>query len=307
MSSSPLDNPRLFRHVLEDLPAGIYIVDGERRIRFWNHGAEHLTGHLAHEVVGHVLEDAVQACDRCGNSLTGDHCPVTMTLARRQPQQCAAYYLHKNGHRTSVRIRTRPILEYGDTIGGATVLFQEAFTYHEETGAAAMYGCLDAISGIPSQRLTRAVLNACMAGMEESHGGFGLMRYRMLGLDEFRSKHGPQLVAPFLRTAAHTLRCSLDAENFLGCWDENEFLAVLPSESPLMVAMKAEILWNLLRHSEVLWWGDHFAIDAAVSYKMAAPGDNLKQLLQEMKPSHSSAMAQAAAAGAADNSRISRG
>ena len=70
MSSNLLDNPKLFRHVLEDLPVGIYIVDRERRIRFWNRGAEHLTGHLAHEVVGHVLEDVVQACDRRGNSLS---------------------------------------------------------------------------------------------------------------------------------------------------------------------------------------------------------------------------------------------
>ena len=49
--------------MVEDLPVGIYIVDRERRIRFWNRGAEHLTGHLAHDVVGRVLEDVVQVCD----------------------------------------------------------------------------------------------------------------------------------------------------------------------------------------------------------------------------------------------------
>ncbi len=84
MLSNLLDNPKLFRHVVEDLPVGIYIVDGERRLRFWNHGAEHLTGHLSHEVVGHVLEDAVQACERRFNSLSGEHCPVTVTLSQWQ-------------------------------------------------------------------------------------------------------------------------------------------------------------------------------------------------------------------------------
>ncbi len=43
MLSNPLDNPKLFRHVLEDLPVGIHIVDGERRIRSRNHGAENPT------------------------------------------------------------------------------------------------------------------------------------------------------------------------------------------------------------------------------------------------------------------------
>src|SRR5271157_4939770 len=121
-----------------------------------------------------------------------------------------------------------------------------------------MYGLLDATTGIPSRRLTRAVLNECMAGMEESHLGFGLLRIRVLGLEEFRAKHGPQSVVPFLRAAAHTLRRSLDAENFLGCWVENEFLGVLPSASPMTVATTAETLWNLLHQSEVSWWGDRF-------------------------------------------------
>jgi PAS domain S-box-containing protein len=307
MLSNLLDNPKLFRHVVEDLPVGIYIVDQDGLIRFWNHGAEHLTGHLSHEVVGHVFEEVVRACDRLGNSLSVEHCPVTMTLSHRQVQQCTAFYLHKNGHRTAVRIRTHPVLEYGDAIGGATVLFEEAFAYREESGGPARYGCLDAMTGIPSPRLTRAVLNECMAGLEESHTGFGLLRIRVLGLEEFRSKHGPQSVTPFMRTAAHTLRHTLDAENFLGCWEKNEFLVVLPSESPMLVAMKAEILWNLLRHSEVLWWGDRFLIDAEVAYSVATPGNNLETLLREMKVSHSKGMANAVAAGIANNSGLKRG
>jgi PAS domain S-box-containing protein len=300
MSSNLLDNPKLFRHLVEELPVGIYIVDRERRIRFWNRGAEHLTGHLGHDVVGHVLEDVVQACDRRGNSLNGERCPVTMTLSQRQPQHCTAFYLHKNGHRAAVRIRTRPILEYGDAIGGATVLFEEAFVYREELSGPPMYGCLDATTGVPSRRLTRAVLNECMAGMEESHIGFGLLRIRVLGLEEFRAKHGPQSVVPFLRTAAQTLRNSLDAENFLGCWGENEFLVVLPSASPMMVAMTAEILWNLLSHSEVLWWGDRFLVEAEVAYTVATAGSDLESLLREMKPSHSKGMARAVAVGVAN-------
>jgi GGDEF domain-containing protein len=146
-----------------------------------------------------------------------------------------------------------------------------------------------------------------MAGMEESHIGFGVLRIRVLGLEEFRSKHGPQSVVPFLHAAAQTLRNSLDTENFLGCWGENEFLVVLPSASPMMVAMTAEILWNLLSHSEVSWWGDRFLVEAEVAYTVATAGNDLESLLRGMKPSHSSGTAKAVAAGAANNSGRWRG
>jgi PAS domain S-box-containing protein len=304
MVSNLLDNPKLFRHVVEDLPMGIYIVDPQRRIRFWNHGAEHITGHLAHEVIGLVLDDVVQACDRDGNRLAGEQRPVTTTISEREPQQCNAFYLHKGGHRVAVKIRTRPILEYGDTIGGASVLFEEAILEHQSS-VPPMYGCLDPITGIPSFRLTRAVMYECMAGMEESHIGFGLLRIRVLGLREFRAKHGPQAVAPFLRATAHTLRRTLDEEKFLGCWGENEFLAVLPSASPLTVATTAETIFNLLSHSEVLWWGDHFLIESEIACTVATPGSDLETLLEGMKPLHSSATAKTI--GAVNNSVRLRG
>jgi GGDEF domain-containing protein len=170
-----------------------------------------------------------------------------------------------------------------------------------------MYGCLDATTGLPSQRLTQAVLNQCMASVGESHLAFGLLRIRLLRLEEFRAKHGPQSVVPFLRTAALTLRHSLNAENFLGCWGEHEFLAVLQSASPVMIATTAETLWNLLKHSEVSWWGDRFLVEAEVAYTVATAGNSLETLLREMKPSHSSVTAKAAAAGAANESGPLRG
>jgi hypothetical protein len=75
-----------------------------------------------------------------------------------------------------------------------------------------------------------------------------------------------------------------------------------------MVAMTAEILCNLLSHSEVFWWGDRFAIEAEIGYTVATPGHDLETLLREMKPSHAGGAAKAAAAGAEnENSGPQRG
>src|SRR6202051_2140349 len=305
MVSNLLDNPKLFRHLVEDLPMGIYIVDPQRRIRFWNHGAEHITGHLAHEVIGLVLDDVVQACDRDGNRLAGGKRPVNTKISEKETAESTTFYFPKGGHRVAVKIRTRPILEYGDTIGGASVLFEEAILEHQSS-VPPMYGCLDPTTGIPSFRLTRAVMYECMAGMEESHIGFGLLRIRVLGMREFRAKHGPQAVVPFLRATAQTLRRSLDGEKFLGCWGENEFLAVLPSASPVTAATTAETLFNLLSLSEVLWGGGHFLIESEIACTVATPGGDLESLLQKMKPLHSSG-ATAKLSRAANNSVRLRG
>jgi len=290
MCATFFGNPELYRSVLEDLPIAVYVVDRERRVRFWNGAAEHLTGHLAHEAMGqdstgHLL----QPCDTKGRVLSGEHCPVTATLTNGHAQQFTASFLHKNGHRVTVRGRTRAILEHKEAITGAIVLFEEAFVSDEDCAGPPIYGCLDPATGIPSHQLTRAVLNECMAEMERSRYAFGLLRIRVLGLDEFRSRHGIHSVLPFLRTTAHTLRGSVDPEYFVGRWGEDEFMVVLPSANPATTHAVAETVWSLVTRSEMTWWGDHFPVQAVVMHAVAQPGDKLEKLLNGLEPLHAAA------------------
>ena len=170
-----------------------------------------------------------------------------------------------------------------------------------------MYGCLDPLTGIPSQRLTRAVLAESLTGLEDTHGGFGLLRVRISGLEEFSARYGADSIAPFLRTSVQTIRHSLSAEDFLGRWEKNEFLAMLQSSSPVKVAAMAELIWLQISQSEVAWWGDRFPVAAVVDYVVANTGDKLESVLIQMKPSHPTPGVKAAVAGGASHSASSRG
>lgn len=278
--SALFEDPGLFRSLLEDLPIGVYVVDLEHRIRFWNRGAEQITGHLAHDVVGHHdTGHLLKPCDRQGRLLCDENSPVNATLSHGEAQQFSAFYLHKNGSRLAVRVRIKPILEHSDAIVGAINLFEEAFAFREDAGGALMVGCLDGSTGLPSARLSRAVLHECLVTNEESRSGFGLLRIRILGLDDFRARHGAQAVVPFLRTTAHTIRHNLDPEHFVGRWAGDEFVAVLQSASPMAVAQTADFLRRLLNRSEVSWWGDHFQINAHVESTVVRHGEKRSALL----------------------------
>jgi PAS domain S-box-containing protein len=284
--SNLLDDPARFRSVLESLPVGVYFLDRERRVRFWNRGAEQITGYLAQEVMGKPCRGPLQHCDQQGRVLCAERCPVSATFLDGHPQQAFVFVLHKQGHRVGVQVRTLPLVDAHDYTAGVAVTFEEALAdSRPESLGRLMFGCLDPVTGIPSPRLTRAVLAESLAGLEQSHGGFGLLRIRVLGLDEFRSQHGPESVIPFLHTTAQTLRHSLDPENFLGRWGEDEFLAVLQSASPIRVAATAEKVWNLISQSEVAWWGDRFLIEAVVAHAVARPGDTVESLFRDLRPS----------------------
>lgn len=50
-------DPEIYRTILDNLKTGVYTVDRNRRIRFWNEGAEQITGYLRQDVVGRFLRE----------------------------------------------------------------------------------------------------------------------------------------------------------------------------------------------------------------------------------------------------------
>ena len=47
-----LQNAEIFRAALESLQTGVCMVDRDRKISFWNDGAERITGYLRQDVLG---------------------------------------------------------------------------------------------------------------------------------------------------------------------------------------------------------------------------------------------------------------
>ena len=231
------EDPALYQSVLENLPIGVYVLDREQRVQFWNRGAEEITGYLSHEVMGQVVRESLPHCDLQGNVLAGDNCSVTTTFRDGRAAQNHIFTLHKRGHRLGVRIRTFPLLDGSGITKGVAVVFEEAPAESlTEVAGALLCGCLDPVTGVSSQRLTRAVFTESLAELEDTHGGWGLLRVRILGLKEMAARYGTDSLGAFLRTAAQTIRHSLRPEDFLGRWGEDGFLAMLHTASPIKVS-----------------------------------------------------------------------
>ena len=111
-----------FRDVFDDLFEGVYFVDKDRGITFWNQGATQITGFTAEEMVGRFCYDnLLNHVDEQGNQLCFGGCPLHATLQDGEPRSAQVYLHHKNGHRVRVRIRIRPLIMRGEIVGAAEV------------------------------------------------------------------------------------------------------------------------------------------------------------------------------------------
>lgn len=101
-------------HLLPDsyfgeLFEGVYLVDKNRTILYWNHAAEMLTGYTAAEVIGtSCFDDLLMHVDKEGNNLCKTACPLDKTISDGQSRELFVSLRHKDGHRVPVHIRAVP-------------------------------------------------------------------------------------------------------------------------------------------------------------------------------------------------------
>ena len=71
-----------YNRILDNLYEGLYFVDRERVIRYWNKAAERISGYTAAELVGKCCSDNILTHVDCnGNNLCEGMCPLAMTIA----------------------------------------------------------------------------------------------------------------------------------------------------------------------------------------------------------------------------------
>jgi len=70
-----------YRRILDNLYDGLYLLDTDRVIRYWNGAAEQISGFTASEVVGKSCSDNILThVNEKGDSLCMGLCPVAMTM-----------------------------------------------------------------------------------------------------------------------------------------------------------------------------------------------------------------------------------
>jgi sigma-B regulation protein RsbU (phosphoserine phosphatase) len=117
------------REILNSLADGVYITDASRRILFWNHAAERITGWPAKEVVGTRCQDNILVhIDKDGHELCGHElCPLRRSIVTGQPspKPLLVFAKSKSGKRVPVEVTTAPIQSADGRVVGGIELFRD--------------------------------------------------------------------------------------------------------------------------------------------------------------------------------------
>jgi diguanylate cyclase (GGDEF)-like protein/PAS domain S-box-containing protein len=275
-----LQEPEMSRRVLESLQIGVYFVDRSRRILSWNDGAERISGYLRQDVLGRICEkNLLMHCDEQGTELCESCCPLSRTIQDGKKREMPVYLRHKAGHLVPVHIWCVAIRDNHGNIIGASQSLEErkpesgCEVRYQELGA---HGCLDPITGLPSEAFTLTRLREQMGRFCEHHLPFSIL---VIGLAEdknLNATHGHPAAERMLQSAAQTLSKVLRPADFLGRWTGDHLIAILVGDQTNGFAQPVT---KLLRLSHIHWWGYSMPVSVVLAGAAPEAGDTLESLL----------------------------
>jgi PAS domain S-box-containing protein len=197
------------RAVLDHLYEGVYYVDRARRIRYWNAGAEGLTGYSAPAVVGQFCyQNLLNHVDATGKQLCRSGCPLSATMRDGVPREADVCLRHREGHRVAVRVRTTPVRDREGSVIGAVEIFNESTelsAVRREISELRDLAMHDALTGVPNRRHFEMSMASRIAELAGYGRRFGLL---ITDIDRFKlvnDAHGHATGDVALRTVARIL------------------------------------------------------------------------------------------------------
>src|SRR5680860_1093703 len=128
-----IDNLDFYHTIVEYIQDGMYFVDTDRKILFWNTGAENLTVYDKIATTGfYCFDNLLRHVDDSGEELCHDGCPLQATMQDGVPRQARVYLHHRQGHRVPVQVKTAAtrLHLYRHSVSLAVVQIDSSLTGH---------------------------------------------------------------------------------------------------------------------------------------------------------------------------------
>lgn len=216
--------------LMENLYEGMYIVDRDCRVIYWNKGAELITGYSYEEVLGRKCSDNMLShIDEKGNILCEEGCPLKLSMRDGNVHEIEAFLRHRDGHRVPVSIRTYPIIN-DDLVSGAVQVFVDnssrIASLHKIEELQRLV-IIDHLTGLTNRRFIEMSLEARLNEMQRYGWPFGVL---FIDIDNFKSindLYGHETGDNVLKMIAQTFISNSRPFDVTGRWGGEEFVSII--------------------------------------------------------------------------------
>ena len=219
-----------YERLLDGIYDGVYFVDRNRRITYWNKGAEELTGYSRSEVIGrHCFDNILSHVDSQGCNLCVGGCLLTTALTDGQRREDEVYLQHKLGHRIPMSVRISPLKNASGEVIGAIEVFSDISAkknIERRAGELEQLVFRDALTGVSNRRYMGLKVEQALQEVQQFGRQIGLL---LVDIDHFKEVNdtlGHETGDLVLKMVCNTLGHNLRHGDHIGRWGGDEFVLI---------------------------------------------------------------------------------
>jgi diguanylate cyclase (GGDEF)-like protein/PAS domain S-box-containing protein len=225
-----IENEKLVK-ILNNINSGVYALDNQRKILFWNKKAEDITGFKSDEVVGKSCKDNIlEHINEVGKNLCLHGCPVSSTLADGRERETQLFLHHKEGHRIPVSVKVFPVYDDENMIEGAIEIFddlREKEKFLQEIKKYKEIAYIDNLTGIPNRKYIKDNLNRIINESQKFNYSIGVMLIEVQNIPNINEKYGIENGDRVLKMIGMNLHANTRNSDLTGRLEGNKFLSIV--------------------------------------------------------------------------------
>ncbi|MBU2567115.1 diguanylate cyclase [Patescibacteria group bacterium] len=277
---------RQFTVMADQLFDGVYIVDRDRRIIYFNRAAEQITGFRRDEVVGtSCWNNVLVHVDEGGRSLCSDgRCPALRVITTGEVEETDLFLQHRDGHRLPVRTRLVPMRDASGQITGAIEIFRDIssqITDQDKIAELERLSLLDALTEIGNRRFAESQLRAKLDELERYGHRFGVLFCDIDRFKPYNDDFGHQVGDDVIQVVARTIAACVRPFDLVGRWGGDEFLAIITQVERWQLYAIAERLRAMVQSCRLPGEAQkQIGLTISVGATLARPDDDQASLLE---------------------------
>jgi diguanylate cyclase (GGDEF)-like protein/PAS domain S-box-containing protein len=279
-----MPDDQFYKSILDHLYDGVYFVDTERRITYWNNGAERISGFGAGQMIGRRCADnLLNHVDSAGRCLCHELCPLLHTMTDGTPREAEVYLHHADGHRVPVLVRAAPLRDAAGNIVGAVESFSDntrLAAARQRASQLAEAAERDPLTGLGNRAFLLRRLVGRLAELQAGGLGFGLLFADLDHFKEVNDTFGHAAGDEALRMVARTVEANLRASDSACRWGGDELMILVNDVTLEQLAAVANKLRVLVSHSWRAPNGHPLTVTLSAGGTLARPADTPDSVIE---------------------------
>ena len=269
---------------MSNLYEGVYIVDKNRKLVFWNSGSEQITGYSANEVVNkYCFDNILKHVDKSGKKLCIEGCPLLDTIQTGKVNENEVFLEHKSGYRVPVSIKTFPLFDDHNNVTAAVEVFTDMRykkDQYKENVALKEAIQKDELTKIYNRRYLEFQINQAIKESNDFNHSFGIL---FIDIDHFKNvndTYGHNIGDEILKIISSTVDANLREGDMIGRWGGEEFISIIKSSDRDKLLEIAERLRILCASSTYKDKKHTINVTVSIGGTLYKKGESIKEMIE---------------------------